>query len=119
LGKSVQDENKLVDSNGGGHLQLLIDAVVDYAIYMISADGRVLSWNTGAERLKGYNPKEIIGQPFSNFYTAEDQANGLPARALATARTEGRFHAEGWRVRKDGTRFWASVVIDAIKGGRT
>ncbi len=99
-------------------LQLLIDAVVDYAIYMIGPDGRVLSWNTGAARLKGYESREIIGQSFSRFYTPEDQAIGLPQRALAVAKEEGRFHAEGWRVRKDGTRFWASVVIDAIKDER-
>ena len=96
------------------HLQLLIGAVIDYAIYMISPEGRVLSWNTGAARLKGYSAAEIIGKPFSNFYTPEDQASGLPARALQVAGEEGRFHAEGWRVRKDGTKFWASVVIDAI-----
>jgi PAS domain S-box-containing protein len=104
-------------TNGGDArpLQLLIDAVVDYAIYMIGTDGRVLSWNSGARRLKGYAPEEIIGKPFSTFYTPEDREAGLPARALKTAREEGRFLAEGWRVRKDGTRFWASVVIDAIK----
>ena len=96
-------------------LQLLIDAVVDYAIYMIGLDGRVLSWNSGAARLKGYEPREIIGQPFSRFYTPEDQAAGIPQKALRVAKEEGRFHAEGWRVTKDGTRFWASVVIDAIK----
>ena len=96
-------------------LQLLIDAVVDYAIYMIGLDGRVLSWNTGAARLKGYEPREIIGQPFSRFYTPEDQAAGIPQKALRVAKEEGRFLAEGWRVTKDGTRFWASVVIDAIK----
>jgi PAS domain S-box-containing protein len=100
---------------GVPQLQLLIDAVIDYAIYMIGLDGRVLSWNTGAVRLKGYEPREIIGQSFSRFYTPEDQAVGLPQRALAVAKKEGRFLAEGWRVRKDGTRFWASVVIDAIK----
>jgi PAS domain S-box-containing protein len=97
------------------HLQLLIDSVIDYAIYMIGVDGRVLSWNAGAARLKGYTPDEILGQSFSRFYTPEDQATGLPQRALATAAKEGRFLAEGWRVRKDGTRFWASVVIDAIR----
>jgi PAS domain S-box-containing protein len=95
-------------------LQLLIDAVVDYAIYMIDLEGRVLTWNSGAVRLKGYSAEEIIGQSFSRFYTHEDQKAGLPDRALRTAREMGRFHAEGWRVRKDGTRFWASVVIDAI-----
>ncbi|MCW5737091.1 MAG: PAS domain S-box protein [Enhydrobacter sp.] len=94
---------------------LLIDAVVDYAIYMLDPDGFVLSWNTGAERLKGYGREEIIGQHFSLFYTQQDRGADLPVRALEKARTEGRFAAEGWRVRKDGSRFWASVVIDAIK----
>jgi PAS domain S-box-containing protein len=107
---------KQTKNGGDAHYhQLLIDAVVDYAIYMIGTDGRVLSWNSGARRLKGYMPEEIIGQPFSNFYTPEDREAGVPARALKVAREEGRFLAEGWRVRKDGTRFWASVVIDAIK----
>jgi PAS domain S-box-containing protein len=96
-------------------LQLLIDAVIDYAIYMVDFDGRIKSWNSGAERLKGYTADEIIGQSFSCFYTAEDRHAGLPQRALRTARETGRFAAEGWRVRKDGTRFWASVVVDAIK----
>lgn len=94
---------------------LLIDAVVDYAIYMLDPQGFVLSWNTGAERLKGYRRDEIIGEHFSRFYTRQDRESDLPARALETARREGRFAAEGWRVRKDGSRFWASVVIDAIK----
>jgi PAS domain S-box-containing protein len=97
------------------HFELLINAVIDYAIYMISPEGKVLSWNSGASRLKGYSASEIIGKPFSNFYTPEDQASGLPARALQIAGKEGRFHAEGWRVRKDGRKFWASVVIDAIR----
>jgi PAS domain S-box-containing protein len=111
----VTNKSGLTDAAGAPHLQLLIDAVVDYAIYMIGPQGQVLSWNSGARRLKGYEPEEIIGQPFSKFYTPEDQAAGVPDKALATAREEGRFHAEGWRVRKDGTRFWASVVIDPIK----
>jgi PAS domain S-box-containing protein len=96
-------------------LQPLIDAIVDYAIYKIGPDGRVLTWNTGANRLKGYAPEEIIGQPFSRFYTSEDQAAGVPQKALALAKQDGHFAAEGWRVRKDGTRFWASVIIHAIK----
>lgn len=96
-------------------LQLLIDAIVDYAIYMIDLDGTVLSWNTGAERLKGYSADEIIGKPFSSFYTPEDRARGLPAAALGVAGETGRFNSEGWRVRKDGSRFWALVVIDAIR----
>ena len=96
-------------------LQLLIDAVVDYAIYMIDLEGRVLSWNSGAVRLKGYSAGEIIGRNFSEFYADSDRAAGLPQKALATARETGRFHGEGWRIRKDGSRFWASVVIDAMR----
>jgi PAS domain S-box-containing protein len=96
-------------------LDLLIDSVVDYAIFMLDPEGYVLSWNTGAERTKGYSRAEILGQHFSRFYTPEDQAAGLPRHALETARREGRFRAEGWRVRKDGSRFWASVMIDAIR----
>jgi PAS domain S-box-containing protein len=101
-------------------LDLLIDSVVDCAIFMLDPQGYVLSWNTGAERLKGYSRTEILGQHFSRFYTPEDQAAQVPQRALETARREGRFLAEGWRVRKDSSRFWASVVIDAIRdrGGK-
>lgn len=99
----------------GKRLQFLIDAVVDYAIYMISLDGLVLSWNSGGRRLKGYEREEVIGQPFSRFFTPEDQADGLPRRALATAAKEGKFEAEGWRVRKDGSLFWALAVIDAMR----
>ena len=95
--------------------QLLIDSVIDYAIYMIDLTGRVTSWNSGAERLKGYTADEIIGQPFSRFFTPEDQANELPQHALRTAATVGRFESEGWRVRRDGTRFWALAVIDTVK----
>ena len=111
---------KASDFSDANRLQLLIDAVVDYAIYMIDPEGHVLSWNSGAVRLKGYSAQEIIGKSFSRFYTREDQKAGLPDKALRTARETGRFHAEGWRVRKDGTRFWASVVIDAIhdEGGK-
>ncbi|MET4297146.1 PAS domain S-box-containing protein [Bradyrhizobium sp. LB8.2] len=96
-------------------LQLLIDAIVDYAIYMIDVDGTVRSWNSGAKRLKGYSPEEIIGKSFASFYTPEDTAKGLPEQALNVAGRTGRFSAEGWRVRKDGSRFWASVVIDAVR----
>ncbi|WP_309089392.1 PAS domain S-box protein [Phenylobacterium sp.] len=94
--------------------RLLVDSVVDYAIYMLDVNGTVTNWNTGAERIKGYVASEVIGSHFSRFYTPEDRRSGLPARALETARREGRFEAEGWRVRKDGSRFWALVVIDAI-----
>ena len=97
--------------------RILVDAVIDYAIYKLDPQGRVSSWNSGARRLKGYEASEIIGQHFSRFYTEEDRASGLPQRGLASAEREGRFENEGWRVRKDGTRFWASVVIDAIRDG--
>lgn len=96
-------------------LKIFISGITDYAIYMLSSEGHVASWNAGAERFKGYSAGEIIGQHFSRFYTPEDRATGLPARALATATSEGKFEAEGWRVRKDGSRFWASVVIDPIR----
>jgi len=95
--------------------RLLVEAITDYAIYMLDPDGRVTSWNPGAERFKGYRPHEIIGQHFSLFYSAEDQAAGRPARALRMATEEGRFESEGWRVRKDGTRFWAHVLIDPVR----
>lgn len=94
---------------------LLLDSVVDYAIYMLDVDGHVMSWNAGAQRLKQYSSEEIIGRHFCNFYTPEDRAAGVPTQALKIARETGRFHAEGWRVRKDGTRFWAMVVLDAIR----
>jgi PAS domain S-box-containing protein len=103
------------ESEDARRLELLIDAIVDYAIYMISLDGRVRSWNAGAERLKGYSEAEIIGQPFARFFTPEDQKRGLPQHALATAAKHGRFESEGWRIRKDGTRFWALAVVDAIR----
>jgi PAS domain S-box-containing protein len=94
--------------------RLLVEAVTDYAIYMLDPTGIVSSWNPGAERIKGYVANEIIGQHFSRFYTEEDRKNGLPERALRTARLEGKFESEGWRVRKDGGWFWAAVVIDPI-----
>ncbi|GAB6403261.1 hybrid sensor histidine kinase/response regulator [Pseudomonas sp. MHK4] len=100
--------------NEDRRLRLLIDAVVDYAIYMIDPDGIITSWNAGARRFKGYEEAEILGQHFSRFYTDEDRRAGLPQRALDTAMREGRFEGEGWRVRKDGTHFWSHVVIDPI-----
>jgi PAS domain S-box-containing protein len=95
--------------------RLLVQSVTDYAIYMLDPDGRVTSWNAGAERFKGYSADEILGEHFSRFYSGEDRAAGIPRTALETARREGRFEAEGWRMRKDGTRFWASVIIDPIR----
>lgn len=99
----------------GNRFELLVQNVVDYAIYMLDPTGIVESWNSGARRFKGYEPHEIIGQHFSRFYTDDDRLTGIPELALHTARTEGRFEAEGWRVRKDGSHFWAHVVIDAIR----
>lgn len=93
----------------------LVQGVTDYSIYRLTLDGHVASWNAGAQRIKGYDPEEIIGQHFSRFYTEEDRKNGAPERALATARREGRFEKEGQRVRKNGERFWANVIIDAIR----
>jgi PAS domain S-box-containing protein len=95
--------------------RLLIHSVTDYAIYMLSPEGIITNWNAGAERIKGYTPQEIIGQHFSKFYSPEDAAAGLPQMGLQTARQVGRFEKEGWRYRKDGSKFWASVVIDAIR----
>ena len=95
--------------------RILVQGVTDYAIYMLSPEGVITNWNTGAQRIKGYSEAEIVGQHFSRFYTADDVAEKLPWLALDTARREGRYHAEGWRQRKDGTHFWASVVIDAIR----
>jgi PAS domain S-box-containing protein len=98
-----------------GRYRLLVDAITDYAIYMLDTEGRISSWNAGAQRFKGYTESEILGEHFSRFYTPEDLAAGIPAKALSTAEADGRFEAEGWRVRKDGGRFWAHVVIDAIR----
>ena len=95
--------------------RLLVDAITDYAIYMLDRDGFVTSWNAGAQRFKGYTPSEILGEHFSRFYTEEERAAGTPARALRTAAGEGRFEQEGWRVRKDGTHFWAHVIIDPVR----
>ena len=95
--------------------RLLIEAVTDYAIYMLDRGGFVSSWNPGAQRFKGYTADEIIGQHFSRFYSEQDQRSGLPARALETAARDGKFENEGWRIRKDGSRFWAYVIIDPIR----
>jgi PAS domain S-box-containing protein len=96
-------------------LQLLIDGVVDYAVYLMNLDGVVVSWNSAAKRLKGYEPAEIIGKPYATFFTAEDRERGVPQQALETAARVGRLESEGWRVRKDGTRFWALAIIDAVR----
>jgi PAS domain S-box-containing protein len=120
FGKIVRDTTDkrlayeaVVDSER--RFRLLVQGVTDYSIFMLSPEGHVTNWNLGAARIKGYQADEIIGAHFSRFYTPVDAAEGLPARSLATAATEGRFETEGWRVRKDGSRFWANVVIDAIR----
>jgi PAS domain S-box-containing protein len=100
------------------HFRLLVDGVVDYAIYMLDPSGIVTSWNSGAQRIKGYREDEIVGKHFSRFYTAEDRAVRLPERALAQAAAGTPFEAEGWRVRKDGSRFWASVALSAIRDNK-
>ncbi|HKX78187.1 MAG TPA: PAS domain S-box protein [Novosphingobium sp.] len=105
-----------VQTGCSGWSDLLVQSVTDYAIYMLDPNGVVVSWNAGAERFKGYKAEEIIGQHFSRFYPEEDRLAEVPARALRTSAAEGRFEAEGWRVRKDGSRFWANVVIDPIRG---
>ncbi|MBB4065884.1 hybrid sensor histidine kinase/response regulator [Gellertiella hungarica] len=115
----MQGDRDLLDSRMAlveGRYRLLVDAIKEYAIYMLDTTGRVISWNSGAERFKGYRAPEILGSHFSRFYTPEDRHVGLPARALQIAEREGRFENEGWRVRKDGTRFWAHVVLDPIRG---
>ena len=114
-----QMERTLVDERARRHaaeeFKILVDGVRDYAIFMLDGNGRVTSWNSGAERLKGYTEDEIIGKDFSIFYTEEARQAGLPKRLLETALREGRCEEENWRARKDGTRFWASVSITAIR----
>jgi PAS domain S-box-containing protein len=112
----VEAQNALLESER--RFRILVDSVIDYAIFMLDPSGVVVNWNSGAARLKGYAAEEIIGQHFSKFYTQDDRAGGLPGRLLDTAAREGRCEAEGWRVRKDGSRFWASVVIDAIRSDK-
>ena len=100
------------------HLRLLVESQPDYAIFLLDPSGHVLTWNGGARRLKGYAADEIIGRHFSVFYPPEQVAEGVPERILEAARLTGRHEAEGWRVRKDGTRFWADVVITALRDER-
>ena len=101
---------------GGEHFRLLVQSVKDYAILMLDPSGRVTSWNEGAQRIKGYTADEIIGRSFTVFYPEEAVASGFPQFELATADRTGRFEDEGWRVRKDGSLFWANVVITALRG---
>lgn len=107
-------ELKLLESEE--RMRLLVASVRDYAIFMLDPTGHVMTWNPGAEQTKGYRPDEIIGQHISVFYSAEDREAGLPGHLLAQAESLGRVEDEGWRFRKDGTRFWADVVISAVRG---
>src|SRR5918993_481629 len=95
---------------------LLIESTTDYAIFMLDPDGYIATWNAGAERIKGYKRDEIVGKHFSIFYPPEAIARNWPQTELEIATREGRFEDEGWRVRKDGTQFWANVVITALRG---
>ncbi len=108
-------ESKLTLQESEDRFRLLIEGVQDYAIFMLDPDGRVRNWNKGAKRIKGYDSAEIIGKHFSCFYPEEDLRNGKPQWELEVAAKEGRFEDEGWRVRKDGSRFWANVIITAIR----
>src|ERR1700757_2946384 len=112
----MAENTRLEESlTSNGRARLLIEAIYDYAIYMLDPTGLITSWNAGAQRFKGYAEAEVLGTSFSRFYVEKDRAAGVPARALETAAREGRFESEGWRVRKDGSRFWAHVVVDPIR----
>src|SRR6188768_3095540 len=114
-----QMERTLADERakrqGAEEFKILVDGVRDYAIFLLDGNGRVTTWNSGAERLKGYKADEIIGKDFSVFYTEEERQAGHPKRLLETTLRDGRYEDENWRVRKDGTRFWASVIITPIR----
>ncbi len=118
--KIVRDITERQDSltelnRSESQFKTLVGGVTDYALYMLDPTGIVSNWNVGGERIKGYSADEIVGQHFSKFYTAGDRANNKPARALQIALETGHYVEEGWRVRKDGSLFWASVVIDPIR----
>lgn len=102
------------DLPAGDRLELLVDAVTDYAIYLLDRDGVIRTWNAGAERIKGYRASEVIGQNFSLFFTPEDKAADMPAQILAQAGRAGRAEQDGWRLRKDGGRFWASSLTQPV-----
>jgi len=97
------------------HFKLLVQSVTDYAIYMLAPNGIVASWNAGAERIKGYKPEEIMGRNYAEFFTPEDREAGVPGNALKVATEHGRYESQGWRLRKDGSRFWALAVIDSVR----
>jgi PAS domain S-box-containing protein len=111
--ESTGERKKLQESEE--RFRLLVESVRDYAIFMLDPEGRVLTWNAGAERFKGYKANEIIGQHFSIFYTDDAKKNQWPEHELRVAKEKGTFEDEGWRVRKDGTLFWANVVITTLR----
>ena len=117
LQKHIDDCERTVEKlmQSEQQFRLLIEGVQDYAIYLLDPDGLVATWNTGAQRIKRYRAEEIIGQHFSRFYTPDDIQAGRPNRALEIASTQGRYEEENWRVRKDGSVFWASVLITALR----
>jgi PAS domain S-box-containing protein len=122
VGNAVADEQALQTvldrlQESERSFELLVTSVTDYAIFMLDPAGQVASWNAGARRIKGYDAEEIVGRNFSCFYTEEDRQANRPSTGLSIAAREGRFESEGWRVRKDGSRFWANVIIDAIHDG--
>lgn len=108
-GQAIGDSDEL--------FRLLVDGIADYAIYILDPQGRVTTWNCGAQRIKGYSAEEIIGQHLSVFYASEAIDRGWPQYELEAATRDGRFEDEGWRVRKDGSRFWANVIITALRNG--
>src|SRR5439155_1917902 len=108
LKKEKKQQRDLFESER--NFRMLVEGVADYALYMLDPTGVVTSWNIGGQRIKGYSPEEILGEHFSRFYTEADRTSGNPLRALRIAEEQGRYEEEGWRVRKDGTFFWASVV---------
>ena len=104
-----------IDAPADEQFRLLVDSVVDYAIFLLDPEGRIASWNAGAKRIKGYDDAEVLGRKFSMFHTLTDRTAGVPAKMLARAEREGHVQYEGWRVRKDGSRFWAHVTITALR----
>ena len=115
LAEAREAEQQVLHSSA--QFAILVQNIKDYAIYMLDKTGRIITWNSGAERIKGYTRDEIIGQHFSRFYTDFDRKSELPTKALRQAAADGKFEGEGWRVRKDGSQFWASVVISPIHDG--
>ena len=118
MSRAPEGSSSATSSDVADHLRLLVESQPDYAIFLLDETGHVVTWNGGARRLKGYQADEIVGRHFSVFYPAEQVAAGVPAQILEAARATGRYEAEGWRVRKDGTQFWADVVITALRDER-